>query len=57
MKKNYNFTTIEIDNLDRIDYDLRHEAHYKCENYDFLLKRNPLNKILIIAKPMIISWA
>lgn len=44
----YNFTTIEIDNLDRIDYDLRHEAHYKCENYDFLLKRNPLNKILTV---------
>ena len=45
---NYNFTTIEIDFLTKIDYDLVQETHYHYLDNDFLYKRNKKNKILTV---------
>ena len=45
---NYNFTTVQLDVLKNIDYDLVHEAHYKYRDNHFLYKRNPENQILTV---------
>lgn len=46
--KVYNFTTIKIEFLETIDYDILHDRHYQYHENDFLYKRNPENKVLTV---------
>ena len=46
--KNYNFTHTTITSLQDIDLDVIHTEHYTHNDIDFLLKRNPENKILTV---------